>query len=106
MVLKLGRQYLLTDVRSTFCLQNAFSILLLFLMCHCLFKVLINQLMSVSLGHCHCYYRLAALGLVSNLCFATLKMPDPTSQCTHINGMLLVHTFQAPVNFYGAKLWQ
>jgi hypothetical protein len=40
-----------------------------------------------------------APGLVSDLQFATLKMPDPTSHCTRINGLLPLHTVQAPVIF-------
>jgi hypothetical protein len=77
---------------------------------HCcsLFKVLLNQRISTAfVVCCHCHYRPASSGLVSDFCFTTLKMPDPTSYCTHINSMLPIHTFQAPVNFYGTdRFWQ
>jgi hypothetical protein len=38
-----------------------------------------------------------------SLRFTPLKTPDPTSHCTHINGMP-PHTVQAPMNFCGTNL--
>jgi hypothetical protein len=54
---------------------------------------------------CDCCSRPAASALVSDLCSTALKMPDPTFHSTHINGVLPIHTVQAPVNFYGTDLF-
>jgi hypothetical protein len=40
--------------------------------------------------------RFGGLSLIP--CLTALRMPDPTSHFTHINGMLPTHTVQAPVN--------
>jgi hypothetical protein len=67
--------------------------------------VLLNQCINAALAVCfHCHFRPATLRLVSDLCFSTLKMPDPTSHCTHINSMLSMHTVPVPMNFYGTNL--
>jgi hypothetical protein len=86
-------------MHKTFCAQGREQCLWL-LFCHpkcnAEFKcsdraILLNHHISTALVRCHSISGRPLRGL-SPICFITLKMPDPMSYCTHINGMLLVHT--------------